>query len=35
MKKLLVLVAAAGAAFFVLQKVKARSAQDPWQDATR
>ena len=34
MKKILALVAVAGAAFFVIQKKKSKSAQDPWRDAT-
>ncbi|WP_231498087.1 DLW-39 family protein [Pseudonocardia halophobica] len=35
MKKILALVAAAGAAILVLLKVKSRPAEDPWHEATK
>jgi len=33
-KKLLALAAVLGAAFFVVQKTRSRSNEDPWQEAT-
>ncbi|MCE0761880.1 DLW-39 family protein [Pseudonocardia kujensis] len=35
MKKILALVAAAGAALLVLLKVKSRPGEDPWHEATK